>query len=100
VSRAELKRLQFVEFDLEIPDTIGVAIGKSSRVVCCVGSRGSSESSIDLSKPKRIEGDGTISLIKVSEEYGVQYFVLVTSIGTTKFSLLGTLFNLYGGFLN
>eukprot|EP01024_Parvocaulis_polyphysoides_P001999 TRINITY_DN10594_c0_g1_i1.p1 TRINITY_DN10594_c0_g1~~TRINITY_DN10594_c0_g1_i1.p1 ORF type:complete len:485 (-),score=74.18 TRINITY_DN10594_c0_g1_i1:165-1619(-) len=97
VSRAELKRLQFVEFDLEIPDTIGVAIGKSSRVVCCVGS---SESSIDLSEPKRIEGDGTISLIKVSEEYGVQQFVLVTSIGTTKFSLLGALFNLYGGILN
>eukprot|EP01023_Acetabularia_acetabulum_P063859 TRINITY_DN8107_c0_g1_i3.p1 TRINITY_DN8107_c0_g1~~TRINITY_DN8107_c0_g1_i3.p1 ORF type:complete len:483 (+),score=103.64 TRINITY_DN8107_c0_g1_i3:606-2054(+) len=96
LNRSELSRLEFVEFDLEIPDTIGISIGKASKVACCVGS---SESEIDFGQPKRIDGNGTINLIQAAEDAGVKQFILVTSLGTTKFNPLTSLFNLYGGLL-
>lgn len=45
---------------------------------------------LDPSGPRRIDGDGTISLIKAARESGsVKQFVLVSSLGTGKFGLPG-----------
>eukprot|EP01024_Parvocaulis_polyphysoides_P001456 TRINITY_DN10386_c1_g1_i4.p2 TRINITY_DN10386_c1_g1~~TRINITY_DN10386_c1_g1_i4.p2 ORF type:complete len:486 (-),score=54.70 TRINITY_DN10386_c1_g1_i4:451-1884(-) len=97
LSREEIRRLEFIEFDLEIPETIAQAIGKASKVVFAAGA---SEQELSFSQPKRIDGDGTINLVNVAEQQGVKQFVLVTSLGTTKFGFPASILNIFGGILS
>ena len=39
---------------------------------------------LDSTAPRRIDGEGTVALIKAATTAGVQQFVLVTSLGTGK----------------
>jgi uncharacterized protein YbjT (DUF2867 family) len=91
-----LGRLQYVEFDLEDPDTFAAALGPAGKVICTVGA---SEAGLDPSAPKRIDGDGTIALIEAAAAAGVGQFVLVSSIGTGKFGLPSGVLNLFFGVL-
>ena len=48
---------------------------------------GASESDLlnAFSNVKKIDGDGSINLVKAAEAAGVQQFLMVTSLGTGKF---------------
>eukprot|EP01025_Chloroclados_australasicus_P006166 TRINITY_DN1200_c0_g1_i2.p1 TRINITY_DN1200_c0_g1~~TRINITY_DN1200_c0_g1_i2.p1 ORF type:complete len:476 (-),score=56.17 TRINITY_DN1200_c0_g1_i2:245-1672(-) len=97
LTKEQAKRVDFVEYDLEIPDTIPQAIGKAAKVVYCAGA---AESELSFDMPRRIDGDGAINLINAATECGVQQFVLVTSLGTTKFGFPIALFQIFGGILS
>jgi len=83
--------------DLEDPDTIPLAIGNASRVVCAVGA--SEAEFTDLSAPRRIDFEGTERLVEAAAALNVSQFVLVTSLGTGKFGLPAGVLNLFGGVL-
>ena len=48
---------------------------------------GASESALDFSQPKKIDGDAAVSLVEAAAEVGVQQYVMVSSLGTGKFGL-------------
>ena len=50
-----------------------------------VSAIGASETQLDFSAPKRIDGDAAISLVQTAASLGVEQFVMVTSLGTGKF---------------
>eukprot|EP00898_Chlorokybus_atmophyticus_P002104 jgi/Chlat1/2895/Chrsp2S04629 len=91
------RRLQLVEVDLEQPDTIPAALAGAGRVVCAIGA--SESSLLDWSGPYRIDGKATEDLVEAAHASGVQQFVLVTSLGTTKFGLPASALNLFWGVL-
>lgn len=85
-----------MEFDLTDADTLAPAIGNAGRVVCTVGA---SEAGLDVSAPKRIDGDGTTALVEAAAAAGVQQFVLVSSLGTGKVGFPAAVLNVFGGVL-
>jgi hypothetical protein len=60
---------------------------------------GAAESTLDVSAPRRIDGEGTIALINKAAEAGVEQFVLVTSLGTGKVGWPASVLNLFWGVL-
>jgi hypothetical protein len=52
---------------------------------------------LNVSAPKKIDGDGTIRLINAASEVGVEQFVLVTSLGTGKVGFPASILNLFWG---
>jgi nucleoside-diphosphate-sugar epimerase len=66
------------------------------QVVCAVGA---AETSFDPGAPKRIDGEGTISLIQAASKAGVEQFVLVSSLGTGKVGFPAAVLNLFWGVL-
>ena len=54
---------------------------------------------LNVSAPKKIDGDGTIALINAAAAAGVEQFVLVTSLGTGKVGFPASLLNLFWGVL-
>jgi hypothetical protein len=65
-----------------------------------VSALGAPESkAFDVTGPKKIDGEGTIALINASRDAGVKRFLLVTSLGTTKFGWPASALNLFWGVL-
>ncbi len=96
ITKEQLARLEWVEFDLEDAEGMAAALGNAAKVVCTVGA---SESSLDPAGPRRIDGDGTIALINAAAAASVEQFVLVSSLGTGKFGLPAGVLNLFWGVL-
>lgn len=53
----------------------------------------------DVSGPKKVDGEGSVALVKAARDAGVKRFVLVTSLGTTKFGWPASALNLFWGVL-
>ena len=53
----------------------------------------------DVSGPKRIDGDGAIKLIQTARDLGLKRFIMITSLGTTKFGWPASALNLFWGVL-
>lgn len=87
----DAKRIQMVALDLEDPLTLPLALEGVTGVVCAAACPESGV--LDPTGPKRIDGDGTIALISASKATeSVKQFILITSLGTGKFGLPGTIF--------
>ena len=105
LTKEQLTRLTIVLLDITDPDTIIPAIGNASRIVCAVGAAESEFT--DLTAPMRIDGEGTINLIKAaaaaaasgSGSVSIDHFILVTSLGTGKWGWPAGVLNLFGGVL-
>lgn len=54
----------------------------------------------NIDGPKQIDGLGSIRLVEVAEELGVNQFVMVTSLGTGKFGWPAGALNLFWGILS
>jgi nucleoside-diphosphate-sugar epimerase len=77
-------RLELVECDLEKQgdSAIAAAIGGASLVVCSIGA--SEKEILDVTGPYRIDYLATANLVRAAAAAGVEHFVLVTSLGTTR----------------
>ena len=53
----------------------------------------------DVSGPKLVDGEGSINLINAARDLGVPRFLMVTSLGTTKFGWPASALNLFWGVL-
>lgn len=53
----------------------------------------------DVSAPRKVDGEGAIALVEAAAAAGVQRFVMVTSLGTTKFGWPASALNLFWGVL-
>lgn len=67
------------------------------QVISAVGA--SEGTPLDSSAPRRIDGDGNISLIEAASASGVEQFVLISSLGTGKIGFPAVVLNLFGGVL-
>jgi nucleoside-diphosphate-sugar epimerase len=76
--------LELVECDLEKQGDAGItaAIGGASLVVCSIGA--SEKEILDVTGPYRIDYVATANLVRAAASAGVEHFVLVTSLGTTR----------------
>ena len=77
-------KLELVECDLEKQGASGIAaaIGGASLVVCSIGA--SEKEILDVTGPYRIDYVATANLVRAAAAAGVEHFVLVTSLGTTR----------------
>jgi uncharacterized protein YbjT (DUF2867 family) len=53
----------------------------------------------DVSGPKTIDSEGAIKLVEAARDAGVKRFIMVTSLGTTKFGWPASALNLFWGVL-
>lgn len=92
-------RLELVECDLEKQGESGIAaaIGGASLVVCSIGA--SEKEILDVTGPYRIDYVATANLVRAAAAAGVEHFVLVTSLGTTRVGFPAALLNLFWGVL-
>ncbi|KAM0861798.1 hypothetical protein ACQ4PT_045652 [Festuca glaucescens] len=92
-------RLELVECDLEKQGDAGIAaaIGGASLVVCSIGA--SEKEILDVTGPYRIDYVATANLVRAAAAAGVEHFVLVTSLGTTRVGFPAALLNLFWGVL-
>ncbi|XP_047047793.1 protein TIC 62, chloroplastic [Lolium rigidum] len=92
-------RLELVECDLEKQgdSAIAAAIGGASLVVCSIGA--SEKEILDVTGPYRIDYLATANLVRAAASAGVEHFVLVTSLGTTRVGFPAALLNLFWGVL-
>lgn len=92
-------RLELVECDLEKQGDSGIAaaIGGASLVVCSIGA--SEKEILDVTGPYRIDYLATANLVRAAAAAGVEHFVLVTSLGTTRVGFPAALLNLFWGVL-
>lgn len=68
-----------------------------AQVVCAVGAPESD--ALNVSAPKKIDGDGTIALVEAAAAAGVEQFVLISSLGTGKVGFPASILNLFWGVL-
>ncbi|XP_037434993.1 protein TIC 62, chloroplastic-like [Triticum dicoccoides] len=96
---APASRLELVECDLEKQGEAGIkaAIGDAALVVCSIGA--SEKEILDVTGPYRIDYVATANLVRAAAKAGVEHFVLVTSLGTTRFGFPAALLNLFWGVL-
>nr|BAJ85999.1 predicted protein [Hordeum vulgare subsp. vulgare] len=96
---AAASRLELVECDLEKQGEAGIkaAIGDAALVVCSIGA--SEKEILDVTGPYRIDYVATANLVRAAAKAGVEHFVLVTSLGTTRFGFPAALLNLFWGVL-
>uniref|UniRef100_A0A1D1XDE9 Protein TIC 62, chloroplastic n=1 Tax=Anthurium amnicola TaxID=1678845 RepID=A0A1D1XDE9_9ARAE len=92
-----VERLEIVECDLENQEEIGPAIGNASIVICCIGA--SEKEVLDVTGPYRIDYKATKNLIDSATVAKVDYFILLTSLGTNKIGFPAALLNLFWGVL-
>ncbi|KAM0869747.1 hypothetical protein ACQ4PT_040476 [Festuca glaucescens] len=76
---------------------IAAAIGGASLVVCSIGA--SEKEILDVTGPYRIDYVATANLVRAAASAGVEHFVLVTSLGTTRVGFPAALLNLFWGVL-
>lgn len=92
-----VEKLEIVECDLEKPDTIGLALGNASTVICTIGA--SEKEVFDITGPFRIDYQATKNLIDAATVAKVNHFILVTSLGTNKIGFPAAILNLFWGVL-
>ncbi|RDX85886.1 Protein TIC 62, chloroplastic, partial [Mucuna pruriens] len=92
-----VEKLEIVECDLEKPDTIGLALGNASTVICSIGA--SEKEVFDITGPFRIDYQATKNLIDAATVAKVNHFILVTSLGTNKIGFPAAILNLFWGVL-
>ncbi|BAT90896.1 hypothetical protein LR48_Vigan08g169300 [Vigna angularis] len=92
-----VEKLEIVECDLEKPDTIGLALGNASTVICTIGA--SEKEVFDITGPFRIDYQATKNLIDAATVAKVNHFTLVTSLGTNKIGFPAAILNLFWGVL-
>ncbi|KAL8542846.1 hypothetical protein ACS0TY_003654 [Phlomoides rotata] len=90
-------KFEVVECDLEKPGQIRPALGNSSAVICCIGA--SEKEIFDITGPYRIDYQATKNLIDAATSAKVEYFILLTSLGTNKFGFPAAILNLFWGVL-
>ncbi|XP_024534002.1 titin homolog isoform X2 [Selaginella moellendorffii] len=90
-------QLEIIDCDLEKPDEIESALGNSGVVICAIGA--SEKEVLDVTGPYRIDYEATKNLIAAAKNAEVKHFILVTSLGTTKFGLPASVLNLFWGVL-
>jgi uncharacterized protein YbjT (DUF2867 family) len=73
--------IELVTGDVLNPESLQSAIGDSTIVFCATGAR----PSFDPTGPYKVDYEGTKNLIEVSKAKGIEHFVLVTSLCTSKF---------------
>jgi uncharacterized protein YbjT (DUF2867 family) len=66
-------------------------------VICAIGAP--EDKPFDRTGPRRIDGDAAITLVQVAAKQSVKRFIMVSSLGTTKFGLPASLLNLFWGVL-
>ena len=66
-------------------------------VVCAIGA--DEAKPFDVSAPKKVDGEAAIALVKEAARQGVEQFVMITSLGTTKFGWPASVLNLFWGVL-
>ena len=67
-----VEKLEIVECDLEKPDTIGLALGNASTVICTIGA--SEKEVFDITGPFRIDYQATKNLIDAgNKELSLSY---------------------------
>jgi uncharacterized protein YbjT (DUF2867 family) len=89
-------RLEVTECDLE-RDQIEVALGDAGVVICVIGA--TEKDVLDVTGPYRIDYKATKNLIDAASAANVEHFILVTSLGTTKFGWPASILNLFWGVL-
>ncbi|CAJ1933450.1 unnamed protein product [Sphenostylis stenocarpa] len=92
-----VEKLEIVECDLEKPDTIGLALGNASTVICSIGA--SEKEVFDITGPFRIDYQATKNLVDAATVAKVNHFILVTSLGTNKIGFPAAILNLFWGVL-
>lgn len=92
-----VEKLEIIECDLENKSSIGPAIGNASVVICCIGA--SEKEVFDITGPYRIDYKASKNLIEAATVAEVDYFILLTSLGTNKFGLPAAILNLFWGVL-
>ncbi|KAJ7570684.1 hypothetical protein O6H91_01G131300 [Diphasiastrum complanatum] len=97
LSSAKEGQLEILECDLEIADEIELALGNAGVVICCIGA--SEKEVLDVTGPYRIDYQATKNLIVAATKAQVNHFVLLTSLGTTKFGWPAAALNLFWGVL-
>ncbi|EFJ12254.1 hypothetical protein SELMODRAFT_124589 [Selaginella moellendorffii] len=90
-------QLEIIDCDLEKPEEIESALGNSGVVICAIGA--SEKEVLDVTGPYRIDYEATKNLIAAAKNAEVKHFILVTSLGTTKFGLPASVLNLFWGVL-
>jgi len=91
------ERLSYELLSLEDETTLNQGVSGADVVVCCLGAP---EDEFNFDNPRRIDGDGVISLVdQAAKCRSVKHFVLVTSLGTGRFGWPASVLNLFFGVL-
>ncbi|GMH35492.1 hypothetical protein BSKO_03360 [Bryopsis sp. KO-2023] len=98
ISAGQARSVTFVEFDVKSESSIRGALGNAGKVVSALGAPESEIFNID--GPKQIDGLGSIRLVNVAAELGVEQFVMATSLGTGKIGFPASALNLFWGILS
>lgn len=65
--------------------------------MCAIGA--AEDKPFDTKAPQKVDGEAAISLIQASARLNVSQFIMVTSLGTTKFGWPASVLNLFWGVL-
>jgi hypothetical protein len=91
------EKLSYELLSLEDENTLTQGVSGADVVVCCLGAP---EDEFNFDNPRRIDGDGVISLVdQAAKCQSVRHFVLVTSLGTGRFGWPASVLNLFFGVL-
>lgn len=71
---------QLVVGDVLKPETLGEAIGDSTVLLCATGAK----PSFDPTGPYKVDYEGTKNLVDVAKNKGIEHFVFVSSLCTSK----------------
>ena len=71
---------QLVVGDVLKPETLREAIGDSTVILCATGAK----PSFDPSSPYKVDYEGTKNLVDVAKNKGIEHFVFVSSLCTSK----------------
>ena len=72
--------VQMVVGDVLKPETLREAIGDSTVILCATGAK----PSFDPSSPYKVDYEGTKNLVDVAKTEGIEHFVFVSSLCTSK----------------
>ncbi len=72
--------VQLVVGDVLKPETLREAIGDSTVILCATGAK----PSFDPSSPYKVDYEGTKNLVDVAKTKGIEHFVFVSSLCTSK----------------
>lgn len=98
LTAGQARSVTFVEFDVRNEASVRAAIGNAGKVVSALGAPETEIFNID--GPKQIDGLGSIRLVNVAAELGVDQFVMTTSLGTGKLGFPASALNLFWGILS
>lgn len=79
-ARAVLPSAQLVVGDVLKPETLSEAIGDSTVILCATGAK----PSFDPTSPYKVDYEGTKNLVDAAKTKGIEHFVFVSSLCTSK----------------